>query len=318
MSHPDWRSAYDKQMDLWSWWHTAGATRMAEGYMRSVYKTGHGQPLGADRLVEGQREIMLRADPVVIDDDMMTLVETAAQSFPPEPLREEDILTPVAFVWLPRPLSVIDAGGKRLTFRAVAWGPVRYRVTDDSGARITNGLMLSYYSWLGDAAVDDYADHMAEFAEAYNIDLSMSHWEPWMFGESYTIRPDVPGAGREGLRFVQTMWRLMQQTIATLHPERPQRAARRRAQRAGMADKTVTVIRLRRPKKEPADGHQPKSVDWDHRWMVSGHWRNQWFRSLGPATDPAAHRAIWIHPYIKGPEDRPLEVRRIRAFEWVQ
>lgn len=43
--------------------------------------------------------------------------------------------------------------------------------------------------------------------------------------------------------------------------------------------------------------------DWSHRWLVSGHWRNQWYPSEG------VHRPIWIDAFVKGPSDAPLLVR---------
>jgi hypothetical protein len=46
------------------------------------------------------------------------------------------------------------------------------------------------------------------------------------------------------------------------------------------------------------------TVAWTHRWMVRGHWRLQ---PHGPKR--SLRRTIWIDPYVKGPEDKPLDVR---------
>jgi hypothetical protein len=46
------------------------------------------------------------------------------------------------------------------------------------------------------------------------------------------------------------------------------------------------------------------SVEWSRRWMVRGHWRLQ---PYGP--ERALRRPVWIDPYVKGPEDKPLDVR---------
>ena len=46
------------------------------------------------------------------------------------------------------------------------------------------------------------------------------------------------------------------------------------------------------------------SVEWSHRWMVRGHWRLQ---PYGPKR--ALRKPTWIDPYVKGPEDKPLDVR---------
>lgn len=46
------------------------------------------------------------------------------------------------------------------------------------------------------------------------------------------------------------------------------------------------------------------SVEWQRRWMVRGHWRLQ---PYGP--QKSLRKPIWIDPYVKGPEDKPLDVR---------
>ena len=64
----------------------------------------------------------------------------------------------------------------------------------------------------------------------------------------------------------------------------------------------ITFVTLRRPEPRPRKPSEENgsSVDWKHRWIVSGHYRAQWFPS------EAAHHVIWIAPYLKGPEDAPL------------
>jgi hypothetical protein len=89
-------------------------------------------------------------------------------------------------------------------------------------------------------------------------------------------------------------------------PKTSQRLAR--AERRELARKQapdfgdeITFVTLRRP--EPRR-HEHKddaaAVEWKHRWIVSGHYRAQWYPS------EAAHHVIWIAPYLKGPEDAPL------------
>ena len=48
----------------------------------------------------------------------------------------------------------------------------------------------------------------------------------------------------------------------------------------------------------------PGHVEWSRRWFVRGHWRDQ---PYGPGM--SLRRLKWIDPYIKGPSDKPLDVR---------
>lgn len=84
------------------------------------------------------------------------------------------------------------------------------------------------------------------------------------------------------------------------------RHIRRQMQRAGerplfeQNQASVRVVELRREsvKHEPTGEH--REVDWRHQWWVTGHYRAQWYAS------EQAHKVIWIAPYLKGPEDKPI------------
>ena len=64
----------------------------------------------------------------------------------------------------------------------------------------------------------------------------------------------------------------------------------------------INVIILRKSIREPRDGDaQSTDIDWQCRWFVRGHWRRQFY----PSTH--TNSPMWIVPYIKGPEDKPLK-----------
>jgi hypothetical protein len=68
------------------------------------------------------------------------------------------------------------------------------------------------------------------------------------------------------------------------------------------------IVRLRREEKERRDEALPDGRplrEYSHRWMVQGHWRNQWYPSMQD------HRPKYIPPHIKGPKDKPLVVHDV-------
>lgn len=126
---------------------------------------------------------------------------------------------------------------------------------------------------------------------------------------------DADKSWMETWAFVQTFFRLAQQRIATITAERGDRATRKRlARMKGKPDHVngVQIVTLRRPKRPVADDHVAHNVDWKHRWVVDGHWRNQWY----PSTK--THRQIWIAPYVKGPEDADLVLASGRVYEFTR
>jgi len=87
--------------------------------------------------------------------------------------------------------------------------------------------------------------------------------------------------------------------------ERPERPTRRRWKAASLTvpdDYCVSVTRLRRPHRrvEPDPGTESK---FSHQWVVRGHWRR-----IHKGTPD--ERAVWIAPYVKGPEGAPFVEKR--------
>lgn len=95
------------------------------------------------------------------------------------------------------------------------------------------------------------------------------------------------------------------QRISETSSELLPRPMRRRGV-AAPSEGAVRVVHLRRRTKE-SDGEQDViDVDWSHRWVVRGHWRQQWYPSRN------VHEPIFVSPYVKGPEDKPLVIKNIR------
>lgn len=80
------------------------------------------------------------------------------------------------------------------------------------------------------------------------------------------------------------------------------RPDRHRYQRAtGEEASAVNVITLRSPTSSSADrSGDGIARDWQHRWLVRGHYRNQWYPSI------LGHKLIRVPPYMKGPQNKPL------------
>lgn len=68
------------------------------------------------------------------------------------------------------------------------------------------------------------------------------------------------------------------------------------------ADRETHVVVLREETKQAVDSEREAGVSdraYHYRWWVKGHYRWQWYPSLG------SHRLIWIRPFLKGPDNAP-------------
>lgn len=244
------------------------------------------------------------SDPIYVDPDVWTLVEGAAEQWQGEPLHASDLPTAAGFMLLPRPVYFHDVWQKRVAIRAVNWHPMQFQFRDPETGKIgglRSGILIALYHHASDR--DDYTQP----GEGTFGQWLLVHAQPWFFGV------DEGGPRVEGFHvamYLQVCWRLMQQDVIVGDQRKPGGQFAKRAERADI-DKRVTVVTLRRARQDQ-DDREPRTVDWAKRWVVSGHWRNQWYAVA------QIHRLIWIAPFVKGPEDKPLVINKVRAFQFVR
>lgn len=259
---------------------------------------------------------LLDASTYLIADDMRMLAEHAALSMPSQPLMEADLPCPSGFMVLERPILAKDVHDKPCSIAAFAW-----RRADANGpdSRDYTGVLWSYYSDMLDER-DFYCAELYRMhpdAESKGTPrLIPVHEDYEHFGAGIAEPEEIAEAAHVPVQQVVdairtfrilpvALWALMRQTIAHATEERAHRTVRRQMERAqsAFAASPIRVVRLRREREE-SEVHAPGSVAWSHRWIVSGHWRNQWLPSI------KAHRLQWIAPFTKGPEGKPLVVKR--------
>lgn len=149
---------------------------------------------------------------------------------------------------------------------------------------------------------------LGRFAQAPSYLLPVSRSDVGMRW-TFTLSPVNDGDGLAAV--LLATWTLMQQSLSCSSRSSVDRAERRRSMRARLGS-DVIVIRLRR--KSLDESHEDaaeEGVPWSHRWLVAGHWRNQWLPSR------VAHRLQWISGYVKGPQHKPLIVKD-RVTAWVR
>jgi len=172
---------------------------------------------------------------------------------------------------------------------------------------------------------EGFMPEIGEFQSTWCIDTS-----GWAFGKPWarsavddeTFRDEM-GQGKIHntvayiRRFMLSYFRWTWQRLLvaqTYHPSRPES---KRALRAGkpLEDGYVKVLRLRREVEAEQSGRpETDGFYFDHQWIVRGHWRRQWYKSLGPARledgsfNADSHRMVWIEPHTSGNPYGPLVV----------
>jgi hypothetical protein len=328
MKRATWHDAYDGQMGLWRWYRTPWGQKFLDtGYGVNAGPLVESSRLLLKGLYRSEPDKLLTADPVFVSGEMGEVIQAATEGFQPEPLYPTDLLTPQGFCWYERPFLIPDRFDDPLSLRAWSWCPMKQVADHATAVNVLNaddrhnGMAIALYG--GDGTTPEYPEGIAVTlyadwprSERAPLGFAPAHMTPWWFGMTFDGNEVDENGNETGAawwwRLAQVTLRLMQQRIAVHHRERPDRPSRREGQRLGFdarGEREILVVRLRR---EQGERHDPsgEAANYSHRFIVGGHWRNQWYPSS------QIHRQIWISPYVKGPDDKPLVVKPRRAFTW--
>jgi len=227
--------------------------------------------------------------------DMVHLAEAASVSFPLDAqVTDIHARSQSGFIVLEEPFSVVDS--------SVAGGPITqfvdtlvWSLVPPDEHRDFHTLILVTIGVCGDGI---------ERAR------SMGWSSPSTLG-GFDLEGGAGSGSTQLLQVLATILALVDQPgMTTSSTFNPDRASRKRSQRAGLGAPTVQVVTLRRCSTS-SDGHHVAGprLDRNHRWIVAGHWRNQ---ACGP--NHSERRWIWIDQYIKGPDDKPLVTDRVLSL----
>jgi hypothetical protein len=296
---------------------------------------GYG-PYGIPTTPGWDRAVIREASLWWVSAPMVDLLEAAAAQLPGDyTLTDELVPDHAGLVIFERPLMGLDAmeSGHVVQVDGFAWGGGH--LIDRRNARTCSvqtyrrfaldmglspaELQMAVHSGAMLAANDRAASAGGSVTFTTGNEADVWAWlgrTDWVFGDSVeapvvpSIPPGQAASHAEDRRWLAALWLLASQRNLTADTtEHPGRPVRRRSQRAGV-DATVRIIDLRRPRASDFTGEAPegpgehRDVHWSRQWVVGGHWRNQ---AWGPGH--RWRRPVWIAPYVKGPEGKPLVVR---------
>lgn len=240
------------------------------------------------------------ADPYYWQPEMCDLLEAVSAEMPRWTLRREALPTDFGFCWFARPLALPHSF---LRIEAVAWG-LRSPVSQTpSGPAALETVVATVYA--------------CNPNDARGIVPMTTFW--WPMGQAMDVEQDIPPSSTAEMarvnvrcwRFGAAIFALLEQRILVTTREGVARATRRRLVKdRARQPPAILVVRLRHALGTHAERGEP--VEWSCRWLVRGHWRQQYYPSSGE------YRPIFILPHIKGPDDKPLRAPAERVFAVVR
>lgn len=267
-----------------------------------------------------------------VTGDMVAVAVAAAKSLPNYKIEADDLPSPSGAMYFAHPVGTSGAGsnptmpqapGGRLGLGiwALTWGLLPRWITDDSFQRQD---VLGFTWW---TRRDEYETLSRErfgapvngtvdgtFGPLIQDDESLltlwddsrhTRFAPTVMEDFERKRGTDTKMGWSSIALAAFL--LMQQQIGVTEHLPQTRPQRRRANRAGQPLDATRVIRLRHVRHASDDGHS--SIEYRHRWIVKGHWRNHWFPRQ------QRHVPLWIAPHVKGPDDAPFLTGE-KVYSW--
>ena len=262
--------------------------------------TGEGNQDGLDVLAGHLRH----AELYWVAPDMTALAMSSGAQLAAARWATADRPAPCGLILFDGGVGSVDAQGVDVPVEGCVWGP--------SNGECSVALLLSRRRLVAEMAEHGFPGQLIEEKVPPLLPLAAA-------SVPVTMEP-VPMVELDAslpLPVVQALaasWLLMQQPqLVERTREAADKAARRNAARAGLPDPEVTVIDLRRqyaPQDRDPDDGQVAGRRYRHRWVVSGHWRQQ---PYGPGREQ--RRQQWIPAYVKGPDGAPLlQTERVNVW----
>lgn len=281
--------------------------------------------LQRNRDEEGLRvEVINKASDILSNSSMYFVKSemTDLITFAGEKLDEGDILdyklapTKQGFVYFEKPIPCVDNRGVTLSVNMALWWfdkyndlyvlkfNDQYRTPDEIAIGIIEKARKSK-----DKNEKAFVEEMGRFGfiglsvhknrTPIGQTLHEPHEEVIKFYESTEGFTPVPSANF--IRTLHAYWLMMNQTLIKLSKEEADKKLARTMKRFNMPTE-VTIVQYRRVETDKEYSGE-SSVEWSHRWIVRGHWRWQPYKTIDGKDDV---KRIWIAPFMKGPEDKPL------------
>jgi hypothetical protein len=223
------------------------------------------------------------AETYAVAGPICSLLEGAAGTMPPCPLRQELVPASAGWVMFERPLSL---GGGEWAVDGLLWLPITVE------------------SWERDALLVFVCSKRATEKSGLRGTAMPIAVFGWAIGDS-------PMYGLGAGNYLAAFFTFIQQRIFVANA-RPiaHRAKRRQLRAVLMQEPLVRVIELRRREHLPRESTEHEPAEWSCHWLVRGHWHRYHTREgLQPR---------WVNPYVKGPDDKPFKAPRATVYEVVR
>lgn len=302
--------ALDLQTDLAAWLETGFGQKFAAGIYGAMAGTDTDKAYYGRLGLLAHQVMIQTGETFAVTEEIVDVLEFAAATVPPYALHESDIPSKAGFVMFERPILIDDIKGKVIVTRAIGWAGAVHQEDVDLGLTSESPVSLMMLMWTDPSDERDHLHDQWVGADGVRAQIleDVGHLPPQGLlscaGGVWTIGDEPDG---DLAKILMAFFRFVQEPWVDPSAVLPSRQAHRRALRRKI-EPTVHIVRLRRKTDTQHDDYGQDmvtgEVNWSHRWLVRGHWRNQYYPSIQD------HRPRWVQAHVKGPEHLPLIVHK--------
>ena len=263
-----------------------------------IYERLNGfKPISARYLQQHITDIFSRADTYYISEEIADVLVGGFDTLPSTPLGEVRPNSLYGWAFFQRPIACPfpTQFDHMWEIKGLAWGPFG---RGNSAGGLNLGVFVrnpqsshlpcsGMTSWPWESGWENLGEEIAQDGVA---DRELADW----------IR-----------KLAFAFFAFIRQECVSIQTTPASRPIRRHLPKAYTAEPVIKIIQLRR--RSPAtNGGESQSRGYSCRWLVRGHWRNQFYPSS------QSHRPRFIPAYVKGPDDKPLKPTKSSIFAVVR
>lgn len=301
--------ALDNQVEWASFWTSDYGMRLFGSIGRAVSKkrAEAGEKDTQGLIDQRHDEALVELMPIINGEcfywarDMVDLVSTASRSLPDSwYLMKEHIPSVSGFFWMAKEPGMAFTGLCALgwtlltTNREDNVAAVHVPQADGSMPEFNEVALIMYLKNPEFPAPIPAITHVS-------VGQNLSSYRTKVSDELASVNADMEDFTNhyQAVRLFASMLSFIQQRIMAMTRIRASRATVRRVSKVRNEAPEINIVKLRRVVHHFHEGDE-RAVEWNCQWIVRGHWRDQWYPSI------RRNQPIWITPYVKGPEDKPL------------
>lgn len=285
------------------WQRDSSESRQIARHDEILTQRGLASPFQSAKVLQNNFVTMLsQADAYYISKEIADVLVDGFDTLPNSPLGDVWPKSRYGWALFEQPLiTPLNPASMPWYIQALAWGPV------PEGNAYSDDSLNIFLFIRGTDHRQSRWDMRCCSMTLWGSETGWDHFKPEVCG------PDQVTAewAYWNSKLTFSFFAFIRQECVSIQNQMASRPIRRHLPQGYTAKPAIRIIQLRR-RNAPTNGKESQSRDYACRWLVKGHWRNQFYARSN------THRPLFVPAYVKGPDDKPFKHPKSSIFAVVR